>query len=487
MAENFQLPFQCFQFVKTKDGNSRNVLVASAGPKIYSYAAESGQRLAVWPEDTPPAKAGSNLETEGPPEKRRKVDPSSGETTGGAPKKQAACWSNIPILTSTPDGEYVVALTAEDKCIRVFQITGNGSFQQLSARVMPKRACAITFTNKNDILCGDKFGDVYSLPLIPSAEPRISKASSQVRQGAGATPLTVHTQRNLKSLEMQIRQRSNKQVVDEPTFAHELLLGHVSLLTDVAFVSLPSRDPSSSRKRTYILSADRDEHIRVSRGPPQAHVIENYCLGHTSFISKLCVPEWAPEYLISGGGDPFLFVWNWTQGQILHKIPLVEQTPDAKDIAVSGIWALPSSIQARVILVALEGRAELLCFTLEANGSLTAQEPIKVSGNVLNLQTVEGSGAVLVSVDTIHEPGSTQEWRSHSPSPSALLEAFRPKPGAEKVEWESVTDTMVRTINSTGTSTISVDAGEKEKKELNNSLYSWENLRKKQYGDADDE
>lgn len=226
---------------------------------------------------------------------------------------------------------------------------------------MPKRPCAITFMENNDILTGDKFGDVYSMPLIPSAEPRaVSKTRNQMgSMRIAATNLTVHTQRNLRSLEMQLERQNDsnqKKESEKPIFDHDLLLGHVSLLTDVAFASLPSPDPSSTQKRSYILSADRDEHIRVSRSAPQAHVIENYCLGHTSFISKLCIPQWAPEFLISGGGDPHLMVWNWAAGELLHTVPLVEESLEGKEVAVRGIWAASLGPEAqRVIFVSLEG------------------------------------------------------------------------------------------------------------------------------------
>lgn len=226
---------------------------------------------------------------------------------------------------------------------------------------MPKRPCAITFMENNDILTGDKFGDVYSMPLMPSLEPRaVSKTRNQMgSMRIAATNLTVHTQRNLRSLEMQLERQNDpnqKKESEKPIFDHDLLLGHVSLLTDVAFASLPSPDPSSTKKRSYILSADRDEHIRVSRGPPQAHVIENYCLGHTSFISRLCIPQWAPELLISGGGDPHLMVWNWAAGKLLHTVPLVEESPEGKEVAVRGIWAASLGSEAqRVIFVSLEG------------------------------------------------------------------------------------------------------------------------------------
>ncbi|KAL5338981.1 hypothetical protein BJX70DRAFT_180942 [Aspergillus crustosus] len=497
MAETLQQPIQCIQFVKTKNSSSRNVLVASSGPKLFSYAAVSGQCLSVWPQDgadIPAANdAGSNQESEGPPEKKRKVDPSSEQKPSAPAAQKAVAWTNIPILTSTRDGEYLVALTGEDKSIRVFQIEENGSFTELSARPMPKRPCAITFTDKNDILLGDKFGDVYSMPLIPSAEPRTAKAQREQRAKIiAATNLTVHTQRNLKSLQMQQEQLANRAKkanekeadAEAPIFDHDLLLGHVSLLTDVAFATLPSPDPSSSRQRTYILTGDRDEHIRVSRGPPQSHVTENYCFGHTAFISKLFIPEWAPEILISGGGDPYLLVWNWTSGQILQKIPLEDyRSPETKEVAVRGIWAPSfdsSSSSQRLVFVALDGNPTLLTYTLSPTGTLTPFAPIKTTGNILDIQTVPESQTILISVDTVRAPGSTQEWRS---TPTKIfLEAFRL---TAEGEWESAADEVVNSINSAGTVPVSV-AAEKERKAANSSVYGLENLRKKLFGDEDE-
>ncbi|KAL4808666.1 hypothetical protein BDV18DRAFT_132873 [Aspergillus unguis] len=501
---DFQHPLQCIQFVKKQNSSSRNVLVASAGAKLFSFAAESGQRLSVWPQEGADTSDGgantieSNPEDEGPPGKKRKVDSSSGskeEQKGGATTtKKSSSWTSIPILASTPDGEYLVALTGEDKCIRVFQVRDDGSFLQLSERPMPKRPCAITFMENNDILTGDKFGDVYSMPLLPSAEPRAApKAKNPMERATriAATNLTVHTKRNLQSLKMQMERReladkAKNKDSEKPVFEHDLLLGHVSLLTDVAFASLPSPDPSAIKRRNYIISADRDEHIRVSRGRPQAHVIENNCLGHTSFISKLCVPEWAPEYLVSGGGDPHLLVWNWAAGELLHTVPvpLGDQTSEGKEICVRGIWASPSASGQRFIFVALEGNPTLQPFTLEPNGSMTAHQPIKASGNVLDVQFHPGTNTVIVSTDCIRSPGSTQEWRSSPASPATLIETFQVKQGSgSETEWEAISDALITGVNAAGTSNVSLseNSEQKEKTALNTSLYSLENLRKKQW------
>lgn len=200
------------------------------------------------------------------------------------------------------------------------------------SRVMPKRPCAISLTSDDSsILCADKFGDVYFLPLLGQSrdhtvfdeatknEPRQSDRAKQQSFGPSANSLTVHTKRNRDALRQQQKLSKPNAEKKALNFDHQLLLGHVSLLTDIASVTLAS---SSTRKQSYILTSDRDEHIRVSRGIPQAHIIEGYCLGHTEFVSKLCVIPTHSHLLISGGGDGYLLLWEWLSGTLKQKIDL---------------------------------------------------------------------------------------------------------------------------------------------------------------------
>lgn len=188
--------------------------------------------------------------------------------------------------------------------------------------------------DEKTILCADKFGDVYSLPLIISSsqehniitngshdQPSLGERKSLPRVPA-ATSRTVHTRRNQEALRNQ--QKATNPVAKKKTldFRHKLLLGHVSLLTDLACVYLVDETLPPSRQRSYILTSDRDEHIRVSRGIPQTHVIEGYCFGHTEFVAKLCIPTWNTKVLISGGGDDFLLIWDWISGTARQKVDL---------------------------------------------------------------------------------------------------------------------------------------------------------------------
>lgn len=265
---------------------------------------------------------------------------------------------------------------------------------------MPKKPCSVLFTpDEKTILCGDKSGDVYSLPVLVSTQ-KVDETGRSSREEPkmtskpfvpAASPQTVHTQRNIEALRMQ--QRLTSQVAKKKTlqFTHQLLLGHVSLLTDLACVTLHDRTLPGIGKKTYIITSDRDEHIRVSRGIPQTHIIEAFCLGHTEFVSKLCIPPWNCELLISGGGDDFLMIWDWLSGKARQKVdlrdpidsfkrsavplssnsngksdfphidePRLEGDDRENHIAVSGLWALrnsqaPSEGAGDLIIVNCEG------------------------------------------------------------------------------------------------------------------------------------
>lgn len=259
---------------------------------------------------------------------------------------------------------------------------------------MPKRPCAVVLTTDDStILCADKFGDVYSLPLLgrsPEKDPQTLSADSIVNDGdvetshkafvPSASTLTVHTRRNHQALQNQQKVTNQPKTKRPLEFDHQLVLGHVSLLTDLAYVTLSAPEFPLGKKRSYILTSDRDEHIRVSRGLPQAHIVEGYCLCHTEFVSKLCVPHWQPQLLVSGGGDDYLVIWDWISGTVRLRVDLkghfdelwkshtmnisnsqntISDSVLAR-IAVSGIWSMRhpetpvNSVQGEII-IACEG------------------------------------------------------------------------------------------------------------------------------------
>ncbi|KAG5206088.1 tRNA (guanine-N(7)-)-methyltransferase non-catalytic subunit TRM82 [Trichophyton interdigitale] len=492
----------------------RDIFVAAAGPNLYTFDAQDGAQLDVWPapaadqhslagENQPLTKDESTPDRAGtpPPEKKRKLSPTSNAVKDESnTQKASTTWTTIPLLLCTPSGEHVIAVTAEDKCLRVFAIGIDGTLKQQSERGMPKRPCALALAqNDSVILCGDKFGDVYSLPLVPdeNAKPPTTVTAPTPAEEPkafkpSANPLTVHTKKNLYSLQQQLRSPVVKREKVGPSFELKLLLGHVSMLTDLAFVSVPAES------RSYILSADRDEHIRVSRGLPQAHIIHGYCQGHTSFISKMCIPSWSPELLVSGGGDSYIVVWNWREGSILQRIPLqLTSQSNPAAIAVTGIRAVSFEGDTNlyqfakgVILVSIEGSQEILSFGVKSDNTLEPLPAINASGNVLDITNLDDKGTIIVSSDHVHEPGSTTQQKPSSESPGTPLQQFTATVNSGSLRWEESHSPALSRINACSSFSFDLPGDEKERqkqlKQLGESLYYTGNLRKSVRGEEEE-
>ncbi|KAK7687287.1 hypothetical protein QCA50_009792 [Cerrena zonata] len=193
-----------------------------------------------------------------------------------------------PIRCFTVDNTFSTLVTSgEDKKLKVWQIDG---LKLLSERELPKKPTDIRLVQDSQtILVSDKFGDIFSYPLTPdNSTPSSSQAPPAGTSKRGS--LTSH---------------------ENPSNG-TLVLGHTSLLTSFVL----------TEDEKFIISADRDEHIRISWNP-QGHVIERYCLGHKKFVSAITVPRFEPSILISGGGDPELKLWDWLSGRHLGDIPVL--------------------------------------------------------------------------------------------------------------------------------------------------------------------
>ncbi|RAL66935.1 hypothetical protein DID88_007717 [Monilinia fructigena] len=199
-------------------------------------------------------------------------------------------------------------------------------------------------------------------------------------------------------------------------FEHKLLLGHVSMLTDILVAAVSGRQ--------YILTADRDEHIRVSRGIPQAHVIEGSASVTLNMFSRLCIPSTRPEILISGGGDDDLHIWNWK--------PKDEQEAESKKVSVTGIYHAKDETSNQDIIIATSEGVRQRLFTLShlpTNSHIP--KPSKLPGNALSCTlsnpTPSSQFSLTISIDNVHEKGSiTTVKDANSPIPApAPLQFFK--------------------------------------------------------------
>ncbi|ORY14580.1 guanine-N(7)--methyltransferase subunit TRM82 [Clohesyomyces aquaticus] len=440
-------PYQCIQARNSGEREAAGwTLFGACGSRLVVQS--SGGSNFVWPSGKNNVSEEKETEddTQERPEKRIKLS------------HPPEIKSNFCCLSLSNDKQHIVAATAEDKCIRVFKIEPDCRLSELSQRCMPRRPCAIAITSDDStILCADKFGDVYALPLFPSLEEERSstpnsghnEATTEKPYVPAASMLTVHSGRNRKVLEDQMKQANlGKKKTKEPMqFKHELLLGHVSMLTDIAYTTIDA-GVEGGKPRSFILTADRDEHIRISRGPSQAYIIEGFCQGHEEFISRLCLT--GSGLLVSGGGDDYIYVWDWLNSRLIEKlcirdtvIQFARTNPELAaslladeasfKIAVSGIWSVPhdqpkvrsstdivymrlsNHLQGDEILVACEGIPGLFRFGIGGTpGGSAVGEAISLDGNALGVVFVcptTGACTAVVSVDNLHKPGSTTEVR----------------------------------------------------------------------------
>jgi len=103
--------------------------------------------------------------------------------------------------------------------------------------------------------------------------------------------------------------------VSDLAAAGEHLLGHISSLSDLVMTS----------DGKYVLSADRDEKVRVSHYPASFE-IEGVCLGHTEMVTCVCVHNVGKEQdvAVSGGADGTVRLWKLPSGELLDTVVLDE-------------------------------------------------------------------------------------------------------------------------------------------------------------------
>jgi tRNA (guanine-N(7)-)-methyltransferase subunit TRM82 len=186
-------------------------------------------------------------------------------------------------LTQLPDGSMMYTMARSNKRLQIFH-----EKELVVSYVTPKRVSSLCFASVGDapnrmtvVVVSDLAGDAiaYSVEKVPN-----------------------ENQDDEKNQETKCR----------------LLLGHTaSMLTKVLV------------HQKYIMTADRDEKIRVSYFP-DTHRIHGYLLGHLAFVSSFDVYE---STCASGGGDRMIRMWDLVTCKELASISIVsEDHPNGQSI-----------------------------------------------------------------------------------------------------------------------------------------------------------
>ncbi|XP_055071655.2 tRNA (guanine-N(7)-)-methyltransferase non-catalytic subunit wdr4 isoform X1 [Misgurnus anguillicaudatus] len=254
-------------------------------------------------------------------EKRPKEADGDDKSSGGGSEEKDS--DKILAFAISASGKHV-ALTDDHKRLVLFST--EPSWHCISTRWVVRRCTSLVFTQTEDeVYVADKSGDVYSFSVL------------------------------------------------EPQKPGELKLGHLSMLLAVTL----------SPDDKYIITADRDEKIRISFRL-QPYNIQAFCLGHKEFVSALLVPAGHPDWLLSGSGDGTMKIWHYETGRRLHSIDLkqhaISQKSDEdteKRFAVSRIISSPNG---RHIAVQCERQPSIQLFLVDAGTevSLNPAETIDV-------------------------------------------------------------------------------------------------------------
>ncbi|XP_040913593.1 tRNA (guanine-N(7)-)-methyltransferase non-catalytic subunit wdr4 [Toxotes jaculatrix] len=329
-------------------------------------------------------------------EKKPKNAEDNSNSDGGASEDTGS--DKVLAFAVSPSGK-LVSLTDDTKRLVLFHC--DPSWQCISIRWVVRRCTSLVFSQAEDeLLVADKSGDVYSFSV---AEPQ--------REG-------------------------------------ELKMGHLSMLLAVTM----------SPDDKYIITADRDEKIRVShRKCP--YNIQSFCLGHQQFVSALLIPSAHSHCLLSGSGDGTVKLWDYESGRRLQSWDLkeLEETPEseADKQKTPTVCRIASSPDGQHVAVQCERVSTVQFFSLER-----ANEERLVPHSRLSLPhrpvdvAFDGEGRLWVLMDSsdaplqvyTHRQGSW-ECDAESPELSTVTEAF--KPHWETLEASTRTNTSFEHLHKT--------------------------------------
>ncbi|ELU16385.1 hypothetical protein CAPTEDRAFT_227793 [Capitella teleta] len=166
-----------------------------------------------------------------------------------------------------------------------------------------------------------------------------------------------------------------------------LLLGHVSMILDACLCA----------DDQLLVTADRDEKLRVSRFP-NSYNIHGFCLGHKEFVS---CSRWLDEekLLLSGSGDGTLKLWDLESCDLKSSVDCRSQQTD--DLEVSSIAVCS---EYKIVVAGFNGKSLLMVYAIQStpNPRLEFVQTLTLSG-VLWDMTFHG-GCLLVLQESESKP-----------------------------------------------------------------------------------
>jgi WD40 repeat protein len=177
-----------------------------------------------------------------------------------------------------------IVTAGEDKRLVVWSADSTGKLTPISQYTHGKKLMVVFADSEGHIGFGDKFGEFYR---FKNGVPQNAMEDSDSESESSADRLT------------------------------EQLFGHLSAAT-VGVIS-----------RNIIITADRDEKIRIARYP-RADIIESFLFGHRRYVSQLVWANDEHTQLVSAAADGVVMMWDLTSVSVPKKIWSVSLTETAR-------------------------------------------------------------------------------------------------------------------------------------------------------------
>lgn len=221
----------------------------------------------------------------------------------------------------SPTHDYFVCVYS-DKVITLWK-TGESAWVKIGDIVAVRRSMCVCFTPTEDkLLVADKSGDLYDYSISEIGSKEIDEDKDK-----------------------------------------EPILGHVSMLLDVI---------STDR---YVITADRDEKIRVSL-IDAPHVVQSFCLSHTEFVTKIVAVK-STSTLVSLSGDGTMRAWNMDTGELQQTVSLLEPSEKSKPSKLVPDIVSSTTLQ-NLFAVSCSGSNKIHIFRFEAN----KEQPLHLSYDI---------------------------------------------------------------------------------------------------------
>lgn len=164
-----------------------------------------------------------------------------------------------------------IVTAGEDKKVIIWNRTFDGKWEISGQFAHQKKVMVALFDSENRIIFADKFGDIFRL------------RNEALR---ATTP-------DLKTPE---DDEEEEKTESEST---ERLFGHLAAVSSALF----------SSKQGLLITADRDEKIRISQYP-KSWIVDSFLFGHRRYVSALSFFGTDESKLVSAGADGMIMLWD---------------------------------------------------------------------------------------------------------------------------------------------------------------------------------